>query len=95
MKIFILTVAKEDNFVSVILSLPILKWIGEISYSIYMIHFMLIFIIDKFKSTLVFLSSYIIVGIYLICLLFFSYILYNIIELPARRLIRNIVLKKN
>lgn len=73
------------------------QFLGDISYTIYLIHFplqIILFIIND-KYLLLDYSNITFFLIYIFTVLSFSYIVYKYIELPSKIYIRNLLIKKN
>jgi peptidoglycan/LPS O-acetylase OafA/YrhL len=79
----IYSVANESRIIS-IFSLPLIRYIGKLSYSMYLIHWPLLLLIDYKLPTL--LDNPFGKLIYIAMLLFFSVLSFTLIEKPTRKI---------
>lgn len=88
---------KGNKILNVIFGHKIIVYLGEISYSIYMVHFFSRAItgIVANNISIVQNSAVLFVMIYTLLTLVFSYLTYNLIEVPARSFINNFKLTKS
>ena len=83
----ILFMAFEKGAISSFLSLPIFKILGSISFAVYLLHQILIrYYIQKFQG-FISLPNWLIYICFLILLIILSWLLYQFIEKPCRKLI--------
>jgi len=86
--LLILLFAVERGAVSKLLTKKPLVFLGEISYSLYLLHFVALLIFQKAQAKLPFLHSYEGAEIFVLLLLTVSYLTFALIETPCRRWLR-------
>ncbi len=95
MSLIILVFSYQAGFISRILSWQFFILLGEISFSFYMFHVLIMRYVRALNFRLEFTSSmYVLIGIILVVTLVISYFSYLYIEIPANRYIRNKYRKK-
>jgi hypothetical protein len=85
--LLIFIVAQGRGIISTILAHPLLVLLGEISFSLYLIHLILLDYYVINVSKFLPLSNTIAFGVFFIILLLSSYLMWTCIEMPGRRLI--------
>jgi peptidoglycan/LPS O-acetylase OafA/YrhL len=88
--LLIATVGIERGYVSKLLKLPVLIFLGEVSYSVYLLHYPLLILYKQ--NTLLFLTMprFLRYGLFWAALLAFSSISYFLLEKPARKFSRKL-----
>ncbi len=87
----IFIMAMQKGYIAKALTNPILVWLGEISFSMYMIHFILIQCLSFYLPEFGRLCWPITYSVYLTAVILLSYLNFNLVENPARKLIKEIV----
>ena len=96
----VLTLATEASFIARILRMPVVHWLGEISYSIYVCHYLVHDVLQKPVERLLDLYNvphpFSISGILMVPLaIALAAACYRLIELPARNLSRILVRQRS
>ena len=76
----ILSILRTNSFLSKFLSIPVIDWLGKLSYSIYLWHYPIIILISGGKK-----SSLLIMFVEILLTLIMSVISYYIVETPIRK----------
>ena len=76
----ILSILRRNSLLSKILSIPVIDWLGKLSYSIYLWHYPIIILISGGKK-----SSWSVMLIEIVLTLVMSVISYYLVETPIRR----------
>lgn len=84
---FIFIIAFQKGLISRIIRLPIFILLGEISYSLYLLHYTFIIYFVAHLHWFKHFNTYISYSIYWLALLITSYLVYRFIEIPSRRYI--------
>jgi len=86
---FILVMALARGWISRVLSWPVFVFLGEISFSIYLLHQILLRAYSGYFEVQVMTPVWFSWGYYIVVVLLGSYLLWEVIEKPCRRLILN------
>jgi peptidoglycan/LPS O-acetylase OafA/YrhL len=87
----IFVMATEKGLLSKVLANPVIVWLGEVSFSMYMVHFILIQSLNSYLPEFGRINWPITYSIYLATVIFVSYLNFNIIENPIRKWIKAII----
>ena len=88
------TFARSNGVIARACSTKLMIYLGEISYAFYMIHFIVLRIIDTYAFSYGELSSFQIAGLALLCCIAASMLLYHWVEMPAKFGLHRLFLKK-
>lgn len=86
----IFLVATEQGFISKALKHPWLVWLGEISYSVYLVHFVLVQYIDHHKIAVKQFDHWTALVTFLIAVLGLSNLMFLVVERPCRNWLRTL-----
>lgn len=86
--IAIFVMAKQKGLVSKVLSNKALVYLGEISFSVYMVHQIILRVMGKYYSDLMVADPFALYFSFWVATIIVSAILYHLIETPCRRVIR-------
>lgn len=86
----IFLVATEQGFISKALKHPWLVWLGEISYSVYLVHFILVQYIDHHKIAVKQFDHWTALVTFLIAVLGLSNLMFLVVERPCRNWLRTL-----
>jgi peptidoglycan/LPS O-acetylase OafA/YrhL len=87
---FFLILAMKNGLFQTILKTRMIQFLGNISYSLYLLHFPVLMIVCSFFSN----NNYLITPISLTITLLLSYLSYNFVEIPFMRLGKKILVRK-
>jgi hypothetical protein len=82
----IFVAALQQGYLTRALSNPILVWLGEISYSIYLLHSLLVQCLSAYLPELFTLNNWLAFFIYLSLVILLSHLNFSIVEDPCRKL---------
>lgn len=88
---FILHLAVSSSFASKVLSLPGVHYLGQVSYSIYLIHFPLILLLRSLSEQIGFHHLIVANSLAVVLTLIVAPLTYHAIELPGRNLVRSLI----
>ncbi|MFV0530360.1 MAG: acyltransferase family protein [Flavobacteriales bacterium] len=91
----ILIFSFQKGFLSKILSHSILIFLGEISFSFYMLHYSVIGMVIPLSKKMGITNGYLIILIIFFIAIFVSYLGYKLIEMPCNRYLRKAAKKEN
>lgn len=83
-------IATEQGFISKALKHPWLVWLGEISYSVYLVHFVLVQYIDHHKFAVKQFDHWTALVTFLIAVLGLSNLMFLVVERPCRNWLRTL-----
>ncbi len=83
--VLVLIMALEKGFISRILSLPFVVTLGEISFSVYLIHGILLWFYYLHAPVFSMLPDGLVYGVYWLLLLVMSHLVWQLVERPARK----------
>ncbi|PWT97671.1 MAG: hypothetical protein C5B53_07735 [Candidatus Melainabacteria bacterium] len=86
--VLIFVMALRAGYISRVLEAPILVWLGEISYSVYLLHFLLLGHIYSNRQNLDGLDVWAILLLYLLLLVVLSDLNFSLVETPFRKWLR-------
>lgn len=91
MAILIATLAQDADYLAKLLSHPVPVYLGEISYSLYMVHWPVRVVLrEAFSALPASLHPLIIIAGYSVTTLVVAAVVYHLVEVPGRKLIRRI-----
>lgn len=89
MIVFILTMAFSKGYISIILGNKYLVLLGEISYSIYMTHFLIMQLLATyFRDTFIFSNRFLLIFMFASISIIFSYFTHKLIEIKFSRFLK-------
>lgn len=84
----VLIAALQQGFITKALANPVLIWLGEISYSLYLVHWLLMKFFNIFIPEFIRLNCWAAYLVYWLAAILLSQVNYNLIEDPFRRIVR-------
>jgi peptidoglycan/LPS O-acetylase OafA/YrhL len=94
MSLLILIFSYQSGYISKLLSGKILIILGEISFSFYLIHQIIIKLIYAINKKIQFTeNNFLLIALVLFISIFLSYLMYNFVEVPSNRYIKSKLIK--
>lgn len=88
--LLIFVMAKNEGFISRALSHPIFVWLGQISYSIYLLHLPILYYFKAHAADFVHCNRWMFFSLYCILVVLAAHLNHQFIEDPFRKLIRSL-----